>query len=339
MEIKANKIILNTEEENTYIRLERIFMPEATKQRENFYSTGKTSEEGIHTVKFVHYTSAEAALNIIKTKRIWMRNAVSMTDYRELQHGYELINKFFDKDAFINALDKSAPNAGKEAIDLFYQWWGSGAIQLQTYIASVSEHLPKEDLHGRLSMWRAFGGNTARVAIIFEVPWLSKGADALNIQFSPVAYLTENEICSVFAKVISNITENSAFLRNIEYKEILKIVFHMLMSGVTCLKHDGFEEEREWRASYSPQLWPSDFMEHSIEVISGIPQVVYKVPIDVNVSNSLADLDFSKIFNRLIIGPTSYPWSIYEAFYTTLTEVGIEPNDLNLAISGIPLRS
>jgi hypothetical protein len=38
-----------------------------------------------------------------------------------------------------------------------------------TFITSIFEHDDSDDLHGRLSMWRALGMSTARVAIVFKV--------------------------------------------------------------------------------------------------------------------------------------------------------------------------
>jgi hypothetical protein len=141
-------------------------MPHMRKQRDNFYAKGG---------RFAHYTSADAAVSIIKTKRIWMRNTTCMSDYREVQHGYEMLRWFFSDNAkvgsFIEALDGCCSGVAQDAINLFDQWWNN--IQFSTYIASISEHDDKEDLHGRLSMWRAFGGNAARVAIVFKVPWFS----------------------------------------------------------------------------------------------------------------------------------------------------------------------
>ena len=37
----------------------------------------------------------------------------------------------------------------------------------------------------------------------------------------------------------------------------------MLVAGVTCLKHEGFHEEREWRVLYAPNRTASPLMEHS----------------------------------------------------------------------------
>jgi hypothetical protein len=92
---------------------------------------------------------------------------------------------------FFDALNVCSPDSAQEAIHLFNAWWND--TQLNTFITSISEHDDKEDLHGRLSIWRAFGGNSARVAIVFNVPWFSDGALALKVRMNPVAYLAETE--------------------------------------------------------------------------------------------------------------------------------------------------
>ena len=53
----------------------------ARKQRDDLYAKSK---------RFVHYTSADNALKIIRTKRLWMRNTTCMADYREVEHGYQI---------------------------------------------------------------------------------------------------------------------------------------------------------------------------------------------------------------------------------------------------------
>jgi len=120
---------------------------------------------------------------------------------------------------------------------------------------------------------------------------------------------------------------------------IVHMVFNLLVAGVICLKHEGFREEREWRAIYAPNRTPSDLMTSSIEVINGIPQQIYQIPLDVTVSPALQDLDFAKVFDRLIIGPTSYPLPIYDAFVKTLRASGVTDAETKVFISGIPIRS
>jgi hypothetical protein len=169
-------------------------------------------------------------------------------------------------------------------------------------------------IHGRLSMWRGFGGSAPRVAIVLNIPWYSHAAVAMHLLFSPVAYLAEPGAHLVWEEVTENIRANSALLREVDRLAVINSVFVTLLVGVVCLKHEGFHEEREWRAIYHPKRWLSQLIEPSTEVIAGVPQIVYKIPLDATVSESLADSEFSKIFDRLIVGPTIYPWPMCEAF-------------------------
>jgi hypothetical protein len=220
---KANPVVI-PEHLQLLMRLESIFMPYATRQRRDLYPN-----DASHT-RFVHYTSAESAPSIIKSNRIWMRNTTCMSDYREVQHGFAILNRFFSdeakRNAFVKALDECAPGAAQEAITLFGQWWND--IRFNTYLASISEHDPKEDLHGRLSMWRAFGGNVARLAIVFKVPWYTEGSLALNLMFSPVAYLTGAEVHAQVHAVVENIRDSYEVLRSVDRSIIVGTVFGAL---------------------------------------------------------------------------------------------------------------
>jgi len=316
------------------IRLESIFMPYATRQRRTFLGISGDSS------RFAHYTSAEAAVRIINSKRIWLRNTTCMSDYREVQHGFEILSNFFRDEAkrkvFIEALDERVPGAALEALKLFDQWWSD--IQVSTYIASTSEHDDSEDLHGRLSMWRAFGGSAARVAMVFKVPGISGGAAALNLMFSPVAYLTEAQAHDELHTVIENIRTNGEYLRSLDRSVVVGIVFNTLVAAVACLKHEGFREEREWRVIYAPKRSPSALMESSTEVVEGVPQIVYKAPLDATVSDALSDLELARMFYRLIIGPSPYPWVMYEAFVAALGQAGVANAGSRVFVSNIPIR-
>jgi hypothetical protein len=113
----------------------------------------------------------------------------------------------------------------------------------------------------------------------------------------------------------------------------------MLMAGVVCLKHEGFREEREWRVIYNPKRSSSPLMESSTEIIGGVPQTIYKIPLDVTVSETLGELDLFRMFDRLIIGPTSYPWAMYEAFVRALTMAGVADAGNRVFTSTIPIRA
>jgi hypothetical protein len=113
--------------------------------------------------------------------------------------------------------------------------------------------------------------------------------------FSPVAYLQEEEAHAVMTEVVTNVQASRDFLRSIDRQLVVRAVFNMLVAAVTCLKHEGFHEEREWRVIYAPLRAPSPLMEPSLEVVGGISQIVYKLPLDAKVSDDLADLDAARI--------------------------------------------
>jgi hypothetical protein len=113
----------------------------------------------------------------------------------------------------------------------------------------------------------------------------------------------------------------------------------MFASGIVCLKHEGFHEEREWRAIYTPKRWPSLLMQSSTEIVAGVPQVIYKVPLDGSASPLIADLDFAQVFDRLIVGPTPYPWPIYGAFVEALKATGVPSAEERVFASNIPIRA
>jgi len=147
---------------------------------------------------------------------------------------------------------------------------------------------------------------------VLRFPYVSISAVYLALTFSPVAYLSESGAHGVIDQVIANVQANRDYLRTLKREVLVQLVFQMFASGIVCLKHEGFHEEREWRAIYTPKRWPSPLMQSSTEVVAGVPQVVYKVPLDGSASPLVADLDFAQVFDRLIVGPTPYPWPITE---------------------------
>jgi hypothetical protein len=330
-------VAVTPEHLETLLKLETIFMPHATKRRSEMYENGTKDY-----ARFVHYTSAEAALSIIRSKRIWMRNTMCMSDYREVQHGYELLHKVLSTNdnakRFFAALDACVPGAAQESFKLFDDWWND--IRFSTYITSISEHYDSEDLHGRLSMWRAFGGsNAARVGIVLKLPKFSQATDALNIMVSPVAYLREADVQAELDQVIENVQTFCGYLPTVDRSLIVSCVYAMLMAGVVCMKHEGFLEEREWRVVYGPRRKPSALMEMATESIGGVPQTIHRIPLDRGISEDLASIDIAQIFDRLIIGPSMYAVPMHEAFVRALTEKGVPDATKRVVVSGIPIRS
>ena len=322
------------------LKAEQVFLPHIVRRRlETLENRAMRGGEQPHLL-LAHYTSADAAVSIITNKRLWMRNTTCMADFSEVRHGFDIINGYFSEEKNWNrlraALEAYGQGLADEAASIFRSLWNT--IQVSTYIASFSEHCLKEDRLGRLSMWRAFAAAPGKVAFIFKVPSVSPGAKKLNLTFNPVAYLSHNEACAVLEEVIQNVTAETTFLKSLDRQLIVNIVVGMFVTFVTCLKHQAFAEEREWRAIYSPDLQPSSLMESQVTVINGVAQPIYKIPLDARVSPELADLDFAARLDHIIIGPTPYPWVMYRAIVKALDEAGIPDATKKVWNADIPLR-
>jgi hypothetical protein len=312
-------------------KLREIFMPYAVSTR-----AAMVKRKG----RFVHYTSAASGLNIIRTKQLWMRNTNCMSDYREVQHGFETLNKFFADPSklqtFLEPLDACVEGVGRQAIELFNQWWRD--IRLNTFISSLSEHLEAEDQHGRLSMWRALAHANARVALVFKLPLNDEAAaTSLSLLLSPVAYYTAAEVEAELQSIITNIKANQDFLRSTNPTMVCIVLFFMFLTGVVCLKHEGFHEEREWRIIYSPKQRPSSLISSALEVVGGVPQIIHKIPLDGG-NRDTAQIDIAHLIDRVIIGPSPYPYPMWDAFVAALTGAGVADSVKRVFVSNIPIR-
>jgi hypothetical protein len=324
------------------LRVESIFMPEGKRLRDAFYKSEPNP-------RFVHYTRAEAALEILRKKRLWLRNTTAMIDYREIQHGYALLLSWFNiagnRDRFMAVFDTIHPGAARNALDMFDWAWNNPGVsaQTQTYVGCVSEHLITENDHGRLSMWRAFGTETtARVALVFRVPLFTGATDFLQCIFSPVAYLNEAKAHAIVEEVLANAEKENDFLRTLSYDELRSFIFFSFVVASTCVKHEGFKEEREWRIVYLPGYYPPLNPPRIVgEVLSpsGVPQIIFKLPLDASVAPEIADIDVAAMFDRLVIGPTPFSLVIREAFKATLEQAGVVDAGSRVITSQIPIRN
>jgi hypothetical protein len=260
-----------------------------------------------------------------------------MADYSEVQHGFASLKSEEGLKILVQSMDQSLAGAGSEALQLFDSWWHD--TQFGTFITSISEHDQSEDAHGRLSMWRAFGGATARVAFVLKIPLNATVGEILRVFISPVAYSRTGELTAEFARVSDSIRNNLDFLNGIERPSLIGSIFYLLVNHVVCTKHEGFHEEREWRIVYNPKRVPSEVMVSSVEVIGGVPQIVYKLPLAGGPPTLLDEISIPNILDRVIVGPSAYPWAMFEAFVSALSAAGVADAASKVFVSGIPLRS
>lgn len=307
----------------------QIFFPLACKAAEEAKIVGN---------RFAYYTTAEVAFSVAKYKRIWMRSTTTMNDYLELQYGRDMLleamrNKPGEE---LEAAVESCHAGLFEEVWKLVTAWIPGFLA-DTFITCISQHLPEEDVLGRLSMWRAYGGKTG-VALVFNGAVFDLQTDALGAYSSPVAYLNKEQFFGAIKLVASNIVTNRTYVASLPRDVVKNTLFTMFRFAVLCTKHPGFSEEKEWRIVASPALHQSALLESDVAVVRGVPQPILKIPLENFPEFGVTGLALPEIINRIIIGPCEFPHVTFRALWLATKQAGVEDPASLIIQSHIPLR-
>jgi hypothetical protein len=310
-------------------RLRFIFFPYTDERSIEAKTTGR---------RFVYYTTAETGYKIIKHREIWLRGTSTMNDYLEAEHGFECLNAAYKSESGIalqKELEPIFPGLTEQVVVKFNEWLPR--IRQDTYITCLSEHLPEEDLNGRLSMWRAYGGN-AGIAMVINGGVLFLKNESVRVSAHPVAYWTQEQMETEFRRIAERIREHGDEVRALDRTVAEGVVFQMFRFAMLCTKHPGFSEEREWRIIACPAMLPSPLLTQAVEVIRGVPQAVQKLTFANHADLGIIGLEIHEVLNRLIIGPCEYPNAIWKALHQLLLDGGIPNPECLIYASQIPLR-
>lgn len=310
------------------VRVRRLFYPHMMDKLE---SVGPDS-------RFVHYSTAEAAVSILTNKEVWLRNTSCMNDFSEVQHGLELLAETYASpigQRFQAILNENLNGVCAEVAQLFDQY--QGALRHDSFVICVSEHRRQEDLTGRLSMWRAYGSSSGVALVMNAAPFRSE-TNVLGAYSTPVRYASRDNLQEDFRGLVVGLEENIDLLKQLGREEVSGHLFNMFKWAALSVKHPGFGEELEWRVAYTPSLERSEVIVPDVKSFRGVPQTVYKLPLrrfqDTRFSTAIPDL-----IERIIIGPTAYPLAMRDAFIELLRSAGVADPSARVWISDIPLRT
>ena len=288
--------------------------------------------------RLVHYTTAEAAMRILQSKELWMRKSNTMNDYMEVDHGVYLLQTAYEtfiKSDLSQLFDPIFPGFCDELANKYDSWLP--AFRNDTYLACLSIHDDAEDDVGRLSMWRAYGGQNGVAIVLNNAPFISE-SDALKVYSSKVNYSNGEDFDAVFHAIISKLNVNRDLLYRVQKETVIQLIFHKFLFSVICTKHSGFMEEKEWRVLHNTKLWPSERVTNPVELIRGVPQQIIKVPFKSYPDEGLSGLEIENLVDRIIIGPTQHPIIIRDAFIDLLSAYGVNNPETKVHILHIPLR-
>lgn len=306
------------------------------------YAMEKIEQAKSANTRFSHYTSAYVATEIIEKNEVWLRNALVMNDFSEVQHGlYCLSEAWKDQDfggRLRTILDGLKPGLSDELAKGFDERKNDRSAQ--SYLVSISEHgngTIDEDKYGRLSMWRAYGGEN-NVAFVFKnTPFLSESS-ALMAFTSPVLYADTARFKVEFKRVVENLEAHLDLAKTIGPDLVRQVIENAFHFAALSTKHPGFAEEREWRVIYSPTMWHSDRIKCSVTSVGGIPQRIYKIPLENYLDEGFVGATLPDLLEEIIIGPTENAFAIYDALVLKLEAAGVPNPSEKVRRSEIPLR-
>ena len=290
--------------------------------------------------RFVYYTSAETAMSIIRNREVWLRNARGMNDFSEVMHGFDCLRQALAETdgkrpvfTYAESLFAGFTEELGKRIDGWYPH-----LRDHTYLMCVSEHDPSEDEIGRLSMWRAYGGEYPVALVLNNAPFMQE-TDAFRAYAYPVEYHDLDHVRTRLSELEANMRKNENVILEIGLNETVGWVFEAIKILILCTKHPGFREEREWRVVYTPVMDTSPYVKEDIVTLDGVPQQIYKIPLEDIPAENFYGATVPDFVERILIGPRNNGQLLVHSFCKLLEEAGCVNVGEKVLYSGIPLRA
>lgn len=293
-------------------------------------------------IPLVHYTSAAAALSILNNKEIWMRNARLMNDEKEVRHGWECWMSAYRSEAGL-ALRRFTASIFGPLIEQQIQRHFIDELEdllNETYVTCFSEHRKSEDQYGRLSMWRGYAtGGGHGVAVVLNTTAFRSTSSALQAFSSPVAYFEPRQFQAEFEYFVDGLLAASEWLKQLGPVEFYKRLFGAFWFAITCTKHPGFREEREWRVVTYRRFEPSKHVVADQIERDGKLQTVLKLPLKDIPDEGFTGAALPELLRRVIIGPVQDGEVVRKAIVEKLSFEGVIEASKKVVLSNLPYRA
>lgn len=313
-----------------FIDINKIFFPFGVDAEQRIINQG---------LDFAYYTSVETIFNIIKYKKLWLRNIRCMNDYREIIQGRELIisilneNNYYRLKRLLNLLTSihnSEEAKWKQIIEDILVGNSFGGVWLHTYIICFTEHNNATEYNGNQSMFDAYGRGNGGCLVLDSSKLMN-----LNLPLSKVLYVDEKnkyKLAEQVDRLIESIANHINELKKCDNNIIEEIFRQVLIFAICSIKHTGFERENEWRLIINKKIFNYDmsanvFLPQSEESIGGIPQIIQQV-----------DLKELKYLIKDVIIEQKFEAHEEVLALNSLLKKWDADNALNVRISDIPIR-
>lgn len=260
-----------------------------------------------HRPLLAHCTSIPTLDRIMVNNELWFSNPLYMNDMEELRFGMREGATAFRKSEKLKA---ACPHGAYDK--LLAQFEANlerfaNQDAFDTYVFCMSEHTANAN-DGLLSMWRGYGGNGSGAAIVFDTGKFefNQGIDFLVL--SDVQYLShEKRLAWIDAKLsqLADLLKEHPVPEDKLYLPV-HAFFQRLKVFSLFTKHDGFNEEKEWRAVYLRDWDTENKLTGMLHYALGNNGIEPKLKLKIEPIAGITQDDFAleQIISQIILGPS-----------------------------------
>jgi hypothetical protein len=254
-----------------------------------------------------HYTSIAALDGIVARQEVWFSHPLAMNDHEEMVFGMtEGANVFRAHIGLIGACEtRERYELLRAAFEALLQaFWDHQAFD--TYVFCAAEH-EADDVNGRLSLWRGYGGNGSGAAIVLDTGKFGFVPDSPFL-VGRMHYLSRaariawaNERLNVLAQALKDtaVQDDQLHLPAMAFLERLKL-------AAIFSKDTGFSEELEWRVVYRPERDTRGLLKGMLSYAVGPRGIEPRLKLKIAPLPGLLaeDMSLEKLIDRIILGPS-----------------------------------
>jgi Protein of unknown function (DUF2971) len=311
-----------------------------TPQFDNFQNLASSAVRPL----LAHYTSIDVLEKIMKHEELWFSNPLNMNDWQEMHFGMstglEVFERYCREPSFVTAAGSS--DRAERLRIAFEGHFATFEIEqaLDIYVFCLSEH-DAANADGRLSMWRAYGGQGNGAALIFKSDFVAL-QPASPLLFARVAYASNDDriawIRQKFETCMAIVAAGDIPYDMLDL--VAKQMFQLMKLYALTSKHPGFDEEREWRIIYFPDRDKGrlllDKLGYAVAKKGIEPKLKLKIaPLPIR---PLGTWTFDSILAQIILGPTQSSALAMKSVCRMLDLNGKSNFKARVSASQIPLR-
>jgi hypothetical protein len=289
-----------------------------------------------------HYTSVQVAERIIKNEEVWFSHPFYMNDLEELKYGMNLGIQYLPTYAQIAA---GTPARQEILLKAFNHYIGhmNEETLVNTYVLCLSEHKPI-DTDGVLSMWRSYASQGHGVALVFNSANIPHRQPQAPLWIGQVKYCKPDVRLKFLQDKLGDWAQITA-AQNLPDDQLYLAAygaFYFIKTFALITKHIGFEEEKEWRFIYVPELDPGKLLvpqfSYHISPRGAEPKLKFKIAPVQNYGGKGFRLSLESLFHSVLLGPSISSPLAKEAFRRVLASTSLRGKEDQVYASTIPLR-